>query len=252
MRARYWAVGLVAAAAVTAAWAGNPTPTPSTTPATAAPAATLKLRIDAEVKATEQFVIIVPDTDAVSVVYVGLDGLDPFPTALLKDSRQFVLYTRGIAEGRYRFAAVGASATGAQARVNFTVVIGKPPPGPKPDGPVDDIRNDPRFAEVNNAYNADPSPTRQPDLRALAAAYKAVAAQVATAGTPRDYGAAVRTARLAAVGDRLDAVRKVFEAEAPLRVPLPPDPDTPLTAEQRNGLRDQLTRFGRIYEEVAK
>jgi hypothetical protein len=97
------------------------------------------IKIDPEIRPTGQYVSFVPDTDAVSILYVGLDGVDPLPSALLKDPRTFVLDTRGLAQGRYRFAAVGASAEGQQARTDFAVVVGTPgptPPGPTPPGPT--------------------------------------------------------------------------------------------------------------------
>lgn len=97
------------------------------------------LEIPSEVRPAGQYCTLVPKTDAVSVSYVGLSGLDPVPSSLLKDARTFLLDTRGLAVGRYRFAAVGASKTGEQARADFDVVIGTPPPtppGPTPPGPV--------------------------------------------------------------------------------------------------------------------
>ena len=92
-----------------------------------------KLTIPADVKPTGEYVTLKPDTDAVSITYVGLSGIDAFPSDFLKDARHFVLPTRGLKEGIYRFAAVGASATGEQARVDFTVTIGNTPPTPTPD-----------------------------------------------------------------------------------------------------------------------
>lgn len=106
--------------------------------ATAAPPA---FKIDTKVEPTGQYLIIAPETDAVSVVYIGLDGADPFPTTELRDSRKFVLSVRGLKEVRYRFAAVAASENGEQVRADFTVTLGTPPippgPGPGPGpGPV--------------------------------------------------------------------------------------------------------------------
>jgi hypothetical protein len=91
------------------------------------------LKIDSEHRPTGQYVRFTPDTDAKSVIYVGLDGIDPFPSEELKDSRRFLLNTRGLAPGRYRFAAVAAGATGEQTRADFAVMIG---PVPDPDRPV--------------------------------------------------------------------------------------------------------------------
>lgn len=101
------------------------------------------LDIPAEVKPSGQYVTLSPKTDATAVTYVGLDGVDPIPSAVLKDGRMFLLDTRGMAAGRYRFAAVAASKTGEQARADFAVVVGTPPPvppgpgpGPTPPGPT--------------------------------------------------------------------------------------------------------------------
>lgn len=94
-------------------------------------AAPPKLTIPAELKPTSgDYLTHKPDTDAVSVTYVGLSDLDPFPSAFLKDSRDFVLPTRGLKDGKYKFAAVAASATGEQTRADFVVVIGDGKPGP--------------------------------------------------------------------------------------------------------------------------
>lgn len=94
-----------------------------------------KLVIPPEVRPAGQYVTLLPDTDAVSVLYVGSDGIDPFPSAFLSDKRAFLLDAYGKPAGRYRFAAVGASKTGEQARVDFVVIIGNPPTPPVPPGP---------------------------------------------------------------------------------------------------------------------
>lgn len=104
-------------------------------PAWAAPP---KLEIPAEVRPSGQYVTFIPTTDAKAVVYVGLDAVDPVPSAVLKDARTFLLDTRGMATGRYRFAAVGALGD-EQTRTDFAVVLGTPPPvppGPVPPGPT--------------------------------------------------------------------------------------------------------------------
>lgn len=90
------------------------------------------VKIPAEVKPAGQYVTVTPEGDAVSVSYVGLSGIDPLPSAILKDARMFVLDTRGLLAGRYKFAAIGAGKDGEQARTDFTVIVGDPPPGPGP------------------------------------------------------------------------------------------------------------------------
>lgn len=96
-----------------------------------------KLDIPAEVKPSGQYAQFVPVTDAKSIIYVGLSGVDAVPSTLLRDPRTFLLDTRGMTAGKYRFSAVGSSKDGDQARVDFVVVIGNVPPGPdpKPPGP---------------------------------------------------------------------------------------------------------------------
>ncbi len=97
------------------------------------------LDIPAVIKPVGQYCQITPKTDGVSVLYVGLDSVDPLPAALLKDPRLFILDTRGLPKGSYRFSAVAAGKTGEQTRADFAVLIGDVPPGPGPDpGPSPD------------------------------------------------------------------------------------------------------------------
>jgi len=79
-----------------------------------------------------QYAQFLPEGNCVSVVYVGLDGVEPIPPVVLKDPRFFLLDTKGLAEGKYRFSGVGAGSDGAQVRTDFAVVVGSPPPGPTP------------------------------------------------------------------------------------------------------------------------
>lgn len=121
MRRLYATLVLVLAAAP-AAWAVPP-----------------KLKIPDEVKPSGQYVQVVPETDAVSVVYVGLSGLEPIPPVFLADKTAFLMDTYGKPAGRYRFVAVAASKTGEQVRQDFVVVIGTatvPPVEPPVDPPT--------------------------------------------------------------------------------------------------------------------
>lgn len=95
-----------------------------------------------EIKANSDYVTIRPKTDAKQITYVGLSNTDPFPSAFLKDARDFVLPTRGLANGKYRFAGV-ASLNDEHTEFRFTVVVGDgkdtpipPSPGPQPTPPV--------------------------------------------------------------------------------------------------------------------
>ncbi len=106
--------------------------------ATSLIAAPPTLDIPAEVKATPgQWVTISPKTDAVSVVYVSLDGLAPFPNAELKDARKLIAFVSVADKDKiFRFVAVGSSATGEQLTVPFSILTGAAPaPPPKPVDP---------------------------------------------------------------------------------------------------------------------
>ena len=92
--------------------------------ASLAAAAPPNLKLPDVIPAKEQYVRFTPDTDAKSVFYIGLSGVEAFPSDELKDGRRFLLDTRGLPQGKYQFAAVAASATGEQVRANFTVVVG--------------------------------------------------------------------------------------------------------------------------------
>jgi len=126
-------------------------------------AAPPKLEIPTELKPTGDYVTHKPKTDAVSIIYVGLSGIDAFPSEFLKDSRDFILPTRGIPTGVYKFSAVAASATGEQVRQDFTVVIGKPvvipPVDPPPIGPPPPTSNL-YFLVVRPDGPADPNFTK--------------------------------------------------------------------------------------------
>ena len=115
-----------------------------------ASAAPPTLELPAEASPVNGYVIVAPKTDAVSVTYVALDDVFPFPSDQLKDARAFVLPAAGLAEGRYRFVAVAAGKGGEQTTKNLVVVIGKggtvPPPKKKePTDPVDPVEPDAKF-----------------------------------------------------------------------------------------------------------
>lgn len=92
-----------------------------------------KLEIPAEIRPSGQYAIYQPKTDAVSVVYVGLDGIEPLPAELLRDGRTFVLDCRGLPKGRFRFVAVAAGKNGYQVKTNFVLNTGDAPTTPNPD-----------------------------------------------------------------------------------------------------------------------
>ena len=145
------------------------------------------LDIPAEVKPVGGYVRFTPKTDGVNVLYISLDGADPFPSEELKDPRRFLMPTAGLKPGKYRFVAVAAGATGEQTRADFVVTIPGvvPNPGPTPDpgpgpgpGPTPDPKPAPapgkRFLVIVEE-TADAVPIRgqilaNPDLAARVAA----------------------------------------------------------------------------------
>ena len=139
-----------------------------------------QLEIPNEVKPVDGYVTVLPKTDAVSVLYISLDGLSPFPSALLKDARYLVVPTKGEKSGRYRFVAVGASKEGEQVRVDFVVVVGNQPlppepPTPQPDGKLGLIKTSREgVLKVSTATAAD--------RKKLASAQRSVASAVAAGG----------------------------------------------------------------------
>jgi hypothetical protein len=119
------------------------------------------VEIPQETRATGDFVTLVPKTDAKTITYVALSGVDPFPSALLKDSRTFVLPVRGLPEGKYRFKGV-ASKNDEHTVFDFYIVVGKgsnddkiSPVPPIPVPPAPDVQKvDKVFVVVVEDANA--------------------------------------------------------------------------------------------------
>lgn len=132
------------------------------------------LEIPAEVRPVQGYARVGPKTDAVSVTYVALDGLFPFPSEELKDPRRFVLPTTGVRAGRYRYVAVAASKDGEQATAEFVVVVGDAPnlppitPGPQPEPTPPDSPASYYFLVVRADGPADPAFTAAMGLPAWA------------------------------------------------------------------------------------
>ena len=86
-----------------------------------------------EIKPTGDYATFAPDTKttAKAITYVGLSGVDPFPSEMLRDPRAFVVPVRGLAPGRYEFRAVG-SLNDEHAIKAFAVIVGTPAPTPLP------------------------------------------------------------------------------------------------------------------------
>lgn len=101
---------------------------------------------DNKIQAKGDWVNVSPTTDATTVTYVGLSGLDPFPQDALKDTKRFVLPVRGLPEGEYKFIAF-ATKGDEHTVVKLSVIVGKP----KPVNP--DIKPEP-----DTDPDADPDP----------------------------------------------------------------------------------------------
>lgn len=110
-----------------------------------------KLEIEKLIEAKGDYVTFVPITDATVVTYIGLSGVEPFPSEMLKDSKSFVLPIRGLKDNTYHFVAIAIKQNDFTRR-EFSVKVGqapqpppdvdpKPPipePKPKPDPALDD------------------------------------------------------------------------------------------------------------------
>jgi hypothetical protein len=90
--------------------------------------------VPAVIPAVGDYVTLSPKTDAKAITYLGLSGVEPFPSAFLKDPKAFVLPVRGLAAGKYTFAGV-ASLNDEHTKFQFVVVVGTPPDPPKPPDP---------------------------------------------------------------------------------------------------------------------
>lgn len=215
-------------------------------PAASAPPS---LEIPKEVAPSGQYLIVLPKTDAVSVTYIGLDGIEPVPPILLSDKRAFVLDCYGKPAGRYRFAAVAAGKDGEQVRVDFVAVIGTPPvpPGPiPPPKPVPPDPPDPLATSVQAAFTTDTSATKLADARALAAVYRAVAEVLGDVKTAGELFTVLKGATEARISGRLKSIRPLFGGE--LGKVLPAEATAVLTAEQKAAAAKQLNRFAAVLE----
>lgn len=212
-----------------------------------------RLQIPAEVSAHGDYATIVPDTDAVSVVYIGLSNVQPFPSAFLKDSRAFVLPTRGLSAGRYKFVAVGAGKGGEQAQEAFVVLVGDVPPVPPPD-PVP-VPRDPLWPSMKAAYVADTTTANKtPCALQLASVFK-------VAGTTTAYDPAIQS-----MGDLFTTISRASQALVPLPAlqttrevvgkelvaKLGSDATTALTPALRKAASEQFARMSGLYQALAE
>lgn len=93
-----------------------------------------EVTIPKDTVAVGDYVVITPTTTAKAITYVGLSGVDPFPSVMLKDPKAFILPTRGLPNGVYRFVGV-ASLNDEHAQFTFNVRVGSKDPMPNPGDP---------------------------------------------------------------------------------------------------------------------
>jgi hypothetical protein len=148
-----------------------------------ASAAPPSLKIPAEIKPSGQYAELLPETDAVSVTYVGQSGIEPIPARWLSDKRVFLLDTRGLSAGRYKFAAVAASKDGEQARADFVLVIGDAPPDvpPGPPSPPTALGK-----ALQDAYARETDPKKASYLAWMQSIYRVSGMAVETSDTYAD------------------------------------------------------------------
>lgn len=106
-----------------------------------------KLKMPADTKATSGYVTIKPETNCATVTYIGLSGVDPFPSEELRDPTKFLLPVSGLARDKvYTFAAVGAinnEGKVEQVTAVFTVTVGTPTTTTPPTKPGEPVPGDP-------------------------------------------------------------------------------------------------------------
>lgn len=225
--------------------------------AIAATAAPPTIAIPPEVKPVGEYASFIPSGDAVSVYYVGLSGVSPVPSGMLRDSRAFLLSVRGLPAGRYQFVAVAASKEGEQLAVAFSVAVGDgPAPGPTPPNPPPPPPNppaDPLADTLRSLYGADQSRTKKDDCLQLAAVYKLAVdvtddTSLTTAGDL--FGKVAAAGRLAVPLPRLQPIREAIANE--LTKQLGDDAGAKLDATARGKAKAQFSRMARLLEELAK
>lgn len=215
-------------------------------------AAPPSLKIDAEIKPAGQYATFTPSGDCVAVVYVGLSGVDPIPSAVLKDGRMFLLDTRGLAVGRYKFAAVGAGKEGEQARADFVVVVGDVPPGPEPGPGPNPPKppDDPLFGALQAAYGSDTDADKAKYRDGLAALYRQAAKMIAERQDVTTWGklydVMAEAAKSLGVSGKLTPVQQVLQGE--LKKLLPADGTKQLDAAGRESGARAFVRAATLLE----
>lgn len=115
------------------------------------------------VERENSYLIIKPETNAKSVVYIGLDQINPIPNKFLNNPTIFILDASCVKPGTYKFVAVAADSSGNQTKFDFKLNIKvedtpknpeEPLPTPKPENP-------------NPLPQPPPSPPTKPDKNVI-------------------------------------------------------------------------------------
>lgn len=211
--------------------------------------------IPPETIAKSDYVIIVPETNAKAITYIGMSGVDPVPSELMKDAKMFALQTRGLKDGRYTFIGV-ATLNDEQKRFQFAVIVGKPPAPPPippipPDPPTPPAPVDPLTKQLADAYALETAPDKRERTRALADVMRtaAIYADDATIPDSAKLAAKVTTERVAKVADSVPLVRgeigKVMNAKFGTV-------SFALTTQKRADVKAAYLALAKSLDEVAK
>lgn len=108
-----------------------------------------KLEIEPIIVAQGDYVTFSPTSDAVVITYIGLSGVEPFPSDLLKDGKSFILPVRGLKPNSYRFVAIGIRQNEFTRKEFVVRVNGTPGPTPDPEPePEPDPQPDPKLDDA--------------------------------------------------------------------------------------------------------
>ncbi len=198
------------------------------------------LEVPAEVKAEGEYARFSPKTDAVSVIYIGLDGAQSFPTAELADKKRFLLPVYGRKAGKYRFVAVAAGKDGEQVQAEFVVIV-----------------PDPFTLALAQAYKAEVAPDRAEHLKVLVGFYRqaipfADRTDVTTWGQLDD--GMRRVAGALGMTGKLLGVHKTIGTELSRVLPVNPitTPNAPLDAAGRAQAKAAFGKVVTALEEVLR
>jgi hypothetical protein len=192
-----------------------------------------------EVKGDPNTFIRVPaDTEGKEVRWYSPDkGLAVFPVDLLRDSKTCVVVAG--AKGRYRLIAWTAKGDVPSLHAECAVLVGEPGPGPEPPPQPDS----PLAKAIKAALEKEAATDKVASLMSLADLYTSSAEQVkATTLTKLDeYGAALRKARVALIGEKIPLIRE--EIHRHVSAAVPPVVGASLDAAAREKLSKAFTEI---------